>query len=80
MAKSNIEDALYTINHRILDLQEKLTKYRGIEINSQKELIDFQYTEKELPKAFALKKVLQTSGTSFQKNFLKKTSHLIMMK
>lgn len=64
---SNVEDALYTINNRILDLQEKLTKYRGIEINSQKELIDFQYTEKELPKAFASKKSLADKWNKFAK-------------
>ena len=65
--KGYLEDDIYAINHRILDLQERLNKYKGKEINSQKELIDFQYAEKELPKAFEQKKSLAAKWNKFAK-------------
>lgn len=56
--KQNLCNAIYRLNCRILNLKEKLKQYRERELTSQKEIIELQYTDKELKKSFAQKKAL----------------------
>lgn len=69
--KKEVADAIYALNCRILSLREKLAGYEGRKLTQQKDLIDYDYAQKSLDKAFEEKRLLVEKWNKFCKELFK---------
>ena len=63
--RTNVEKAIYDINQRILNLREKVESLKVEGLDKPQAMIDFQYANKQLAKAFADKKLLAYKWDKF---------------
>ena len=69
--KTEVNEAIYSLNRRIIVLREKLAKYKEQEPTAQKDLIDCEYARKSLVKAFEEKRQLVEKWNRFCKELYK---------
>lgn len=65
--KKNVEDQIFKTNERILKLRDEIKSIEAAGLNTQKVMIEFQYAQKDLSKAFERKRLLVTKWNKVAK-------------
>lgn len=63
--RHNVEQSLFDVNNRILKLKEDISSLGKSDLGNQKMMISYQYAQKDLMKAFELKKTLAKKWNTF---------------
>lgn len=63
--RHNVEQSLFDVNKRILKLKEEIKCLGNNDLRNQKLMINYQYAQKDLTKAFELKKTLANKWNTF---------------
>lgn len=63
--RHNVEQSLFDINNRILKLQEDIRSLSNSDLRNQKLMINYQYAQKDLTKAFDWKRTLANKWNTF---------------
>ena len=68
--RHNVEQSLFDVNNRILKLKEEIKCLVNSDLRNQKSMINYQYAQKNLTKAFDLKKTLANKWNKFSEELV----------
>ena len=68
--RHNVEQSLFNVNNRILKLKEEIKCLGNSDLRNQKSMINYQYAQKDLTKAFDLKKNLANKWNKFSEELM----------
>lgn len=68
--RHNVEQSLFDVNNRILKLKEEIKCLVNSGLRNQKSMINYQYAQKDLTKAFDFKKTLANKWNKFSEELV----------